>query len=202
MGTRGTYGWRLDGHDYLAYNHFDSYPPGLGTEIAAQLAELLADNTTDELRSQVRALRAVSEDSTPTPEDIAKCRQYADLSVDNRRIDNWYCLLRKAQGDMGAMLATGILLDANYFIRDSLFCEWGYVANLDDSILEVWRGFQEESDPTNRYGQDGKPCYEGGPVYYPCTCIATLPLDAGVFTAFDAWRAVYEEPEETEDQDA
>ena len=34
MGTRGICGFRFDDKDYLAYNHFDSYPSGLGVEIA------------------------------------------------------------------------------------------------------------------------------------------------------------------------
>ena len=32
---------------------------------------------------------------------------------------------------------------ANEFIQDSLFCEWGYVANLDSHELEVYRGLQK-----------------------------------------------------------
>ncbi len=33
MGTRGLYGFRKDGVNKLTYNHYDSYPSGLGKHI-------------------------------------------------------------------------------------------------------------------------------------------------------------------------
>ena len=30
MGTRGAYGFHYNGQDYITYNHYDSYPTGLG----------------------------------------------------------------------------------------------------------------------------------------------------------------------------
>jgi hypothetical protein len=60
------------------------------------------------------------------------------------------------------------------FIKDSLFCEWGYVINLDDEVLEVYRGFQTEPHK-NRYTDY---VYEsGGETYYPCKLIKFLPLN-------------------------
>lgn len=36
--------------------------------------------------------------------------------------------------------------DNNDFILDSLSCEWGYILNLDNNTLEVWKGFQKYPD--------------------------------------------------------
>jgi len=33
MGTRGSFGFRIKTKDKLAYNHFDSYPDGLGASV-------------------------------------------------------------------------------------------------------------------------------------------------------------------------
>ena len=33
MGTRGLYGFRKNGVDKVTYNHWDSYPDGLGKQI-------------------------------------------------------------------------------------------------------------------------------------------------------------------------
>lgn len=33
MGTRGAYGFYKDGQNKLTYNHFDSYPEGLGNTV-------------------------------------------------------------------------------------------------------------------------------------------------------------------------
>lgn len=56
------------------------------------------------------------------------------------------------------------------FIQNSLFCEYGYIINLDDSVLEVWKGFQKEPDDNNRYGTQQK----NG--YYPCKCVMKIDL--------------------------
>lgn len=57
------------------------------------------------------------------------------------------------------------------FIRDSLYCEYAYLVNLDSRELEFWKGFQDTPTPDNRYGtseNDG---------YYPCKLVATFPFD-------------------------
>lgn len=47
------------------------------------------------------------------------------------------------------------MIDSSHFLLDSLYCEWGYILNLDTKMLEVWRGWQTTSDPDNRYGTAG-----------------------------------------------
>ena len=37
MGTRGLYGFRKNGVDKTTYNHFDSYPDGLGADVIESL---------------------------------------------------------------------------------------------------------------------------------------------------------------------
>ena len=61
--------------------------------------------------------------------------------------------------------------DANDFIRDSLYCENGYIINLDENVFEFWIGSQKESDENNRYGM------EKHKDYHPCKCIFRIPLD-------------------------
>ncbi|MCW3162638.1 hypothetical protein [Chryseobacterium oryctis] len=36
-----------------------------------------------------------------------------------------------------------VLVDAEGFAADSLFCEWAYIVDLDNNTLEVYRGFNE-----------------------------------------------------------
>lgn len=33
MSTRGCFGWRFNGEDKIGFNHYDSYPAGLGTDV-------------------------------------------------------------------------------------------------------------------------------------------------------------------------
>jgi hypothetical protein len=39
------------------------------------------------------------------------------------------------------------LIDNYSFAKDSLFCEWTYVVDLDSEELEVYRGFNKSSVP-------------------------------------------------------
>lgn len=177
MGTRGVFGVHYDQRDKLAYNHFDSYPEGLGDELTAQLrAEIDTRGLPRALsgwRRRASAMRLVTERSTPTEEDIALCvaAGTVDLGVGDQCTNDWYCLLRGAQGDLLKLLEVGIMLDSSNFINDSLFCEWGYVLNLDAEVLEVYEGGQHAPHTNGRYSQNSP---DGG--YYPCALVLEVPL--------------------------
>lgn len=146
MGTRGAYGFRVDGKDYISYNHFDSYPSGLGVDILAQAKSLIArKGGIEALKKQVRKIRLVTNATPPTPEDIKRCEPFTDLSVSERSTSDWYCLLRKAQGRLDALVRCGVMMDSSAFLTDSLFCEYAYIINLDDGTLEFYMGFNEGS---------------------------------------------------------
>jgi hypothetical protein len=174
MGTRGSFGWRVDGQDKLCYNHFDSYPTGLGQQMV-DFCRLVED--WDKVKEKVRALENVK-DREPTEEDVEACRAYANLNVSNQNTQDWYCLLRETQGDPGAVLACGRYVENNNFILDSLFCEYAYIINLDDHTLEVYDGFQTKPHSKGRYSNHE--CEVGHPretKYHPCALVVTFPLD-------------------------
>ena len=71
------------------------------------------------------------------------------------------------------------MIDSSDFIKDSLFCEYAYIVNLDSGMLEFWKGFQKEPDPGNRYGCEvSTRCDWCDPVvcYYPCRLALEIPL--------------------------
>lgn len=167
MGTRGLVGFRLESKDYLAYNHYDSYPSGLGREVVGQLAQLNLET----LPGDVQGLALVTDDTPITKDIVERLKAYTELHVSEQSTEDWYCLLHGAQGSLVAYLEIGLMPDNAAFIRDSLFCEWAYIVNLDTVKLEIWRGFQKLPDPNNRYGQEAD---DSG--YYPCTMLAQFPL--------------------------
>jgi hypothetical protein len=152
MGTRGCWGYVIDGEPKLTYNHWDSYPSGLGVEIVAHVQRHTDD--LDALRKQVRALRLVGKDDKPTPGERDQLAGHADLNVSTGSLDEWYVLLRNLQGDPDGTLAAGYMIDSRDFPTDSLFCEWAYVIDLDAEMLEVYRGFQEEPH-VGRFAPEG-----------------------------------------------
>ena len=147
MSTRGCFGVRVDEVDHLMYNHSDSYLGWLGVELVRQI------RTADlkEWKRKARELKGIDDEgAAPTPEEIERLHEIvwpADHGIGGKR----YELYRPMQGNLGMMLNTGFYLRANEFMRDSLFCEWAYVVNLDTQKLEIYRGGQHKRHKQGRY---------------------------------------------------
>jgi hypothetical protein len=171
MGTRGVYGFRFRGQDKLTFNYDNSGPSCLGGQILAFVRETPAES----MRGIFDRITLVDDDD---PEDSPseglqeKYREFSDRTVSPSGLypADWCRLLRKAQGDLG-VYAQGVrhMPDYSSFIKNSLFCEYGYIVNLDAEALEFWLGNQKEPDPGCRYGvvsdEDG---------YYPCRMTGAL----------------------------
>lgn len=147
MGTRGAIGFIVDGKEKVTYNHYDSYPSSLGLEVL----EFIAKTKIEEIREGARKIEIVDEGSKPSAEQKARLKEFTDLGVAGQSDDDWYCLLRQAQGNLGAHLKCGVMTDSHQFLSDSLFCEWAYLINLDTGKLEVYRGFNRNPKGAGRY---------------------------------------------------
>ena len=181
MGTRGVWGFHKNGKDKLTYNHFDSYPEGLGEVMVNFIDNVPALG----LSRFCDDIILVDEESTPSKksQEFYKKHGVANLNVGNRSTEDWYCLLRELQGEPEKLYSLWDetkhkvhIVDNNSFIRDSLFCEYGYIVNLDNNTLEFYVGFQKKPQEGNRYQAitDGK---EEEDFYYPCKLAKSFPLD-------------------------
>jgi len=179
MGTRGAFGYRIDGADKVAYNHFDSYPDGLGRT----MLEYIGAHTAEQMAEAARRIVLVGEDESPPPEMVDRYARYANRGmgwgVDNGKPTHWYTLLREAQGEPKAF-HDGLdhMIDGAAFLADSLFCEWAYIVNLDDGALEVYRGFQRAKGKgryahLHRKNRDGTDNTE----YFGVSLLDAVPLD-------------------------
>lgn len=174
MGTAGFIGFVVDGTEKIAYNHWDSYPEGLGKDVLKWLRHVHLGGA----RRLAGELRVVGSGSAPTAEDVERLRDYADLGVGSQSIDDWYVLLRRTQGNPAAMLDAGVIEDASEFPADSLYAEWGYIIDFDAQSFEVYKGFQKEPHTGERFSNRTMPERAGGlsATYYPVRCVATWPL--------------------------
>lgn len=142
MSTRGVYGFRKNGIEKLTYNHCDSYPDWLGEKMAMYCAS----HTLDELNKICDAIVLVQEDSRPTKEQIALCASMGllDLGVSTGRVDEWYCLLREAQGEpmvWDRFIKEGhapLMIDNHSCMDPDSWCEYAYIINLDKNVLEFY----------------------------------------------------------------
>ena len=152
MGTRGIYGYRKNKQDKLMYNHYDSYPEGLGQN----MLEYIKMYSNKEINDICDSIKFVENDKN------FQIQQEMKGKIQSREV-----YLSSFHKD-----STILMPEDNGFIKDSLFCEWGYIVNLDTECLEVWRGFQIVSQKGNRYGR--KKNSDG---YYPCRLMAEIPFD-------------------------
>lgn len=173
MGTRGLYGLRKNGMDKTSYNHFDSYPEGLGADIV----QFILHHSIQQLNDFYDRIIMVDEDASPTAEEIERCKanNSINLSVSTKSTDDWYCLLRKFQGELESLYWEdyAYMIDGHDFIKNSLFCEYAYIINLDTNMLEFYEGFCEHPQKGNRYGTE---CDNDG--YYPCRLVKEIPIDS------------------------
>lgn len=175
MGTRGLWAIRKGGKDKAAYNHWDSYPTGLGDEVINFIKRM----GVAKLNNLFDLIVTVDEDSSPTKEQIGICKRngWYDKSVSSGSDHEWYCLLRNLQGNFkdyekAQQSATPIFMIQRIdFIRDSIFCEYAYIINLDNNTLEYYVGAQRRPQNGNRYGVT--PVEED---YYPCRMVKSYDL--------------------------
>ena len=99
MGTRGLIGFIIAAQRHASYNHFDSYPSGLGADIVKFILSL-SDEEIDKMVKVVSDLKWVDGDVEPSAEiqEHYVKAGFSDLSVGRQSTADWYCLLRKVQG--------------------------------------------------------------------------------------------------------
>lgn len=158
MGTRGFVGVVVDNTVKTSYNHWDSYPSGLGSTTLEALRKRLDESDLESLASKARDLKMVDEDARPSAQEIAIFRKYSNPNVGGSldqptdgEVHNYYQLLRELQGNLLGMLDVGLATDAKDFPLNSLFCEWGYLVDFDKNVFEVYRGFQTERHDQGRW---------------------------------------------------
>jgi len=158
MGTRGAIGFFKDGKGKITYNHFDSYPEGIGVKILKEIRGF----SVKELKKVFDNLVLIEdENKKPTKKEIEEFKKWSNPSVgdssDNTNINTYYQLLRDVQGTLKPYLTgeVNLIIDNEKFLKDSLFCEWAYIINLDKEVLEVWKGFKK-TPQENRYKETEK----------------------------------------------
>lgn len=170
MGTRGAWGFRIDGKDKVSYNHYDSYPEWLGvTLIKGIKAEPLfthADGL-EALKYRVRMINLLTcDDDDPIPPPIRK-----DIAAFLGKDDfaghpSWYGVLPRADRlDYYLQPSVVFMIDSQTFLNSSLYCEYAYILNFDTCKLEYYEGYNELANlkRKGRYAQEDHIRLSGSP---------------------------------------
>lgn len=155
MSTRGYLGIQKKEELKGQYNHFDSYiEGGLGQSLVEYLNSIDKERLTNILSETFDYIELVDENTKPTQEQIEYCIKngLVDINVGDQSLEDWYCLLRLTQGDLEQYVERKCkyMLNGNNFLKDDIFCEYGYVINLDTNKLDIYTfGSLNNSYPLN-----------------------------------------------------
>lgn len=151
MGTRGAYGLRKNGKDKITYNHFDSDPDWLGKAIV----EFIQTTPVEEIKKIFDKLVMVDDAASPAPRTAKLYQESLNSSVGGGTKLTWYNYLRGGQGNLSFYKDKKHIhmIDSHEFIKDSLFCEYAYIINLDTEQLEFYTGFNKNKGANGRYAK-------------------------------------------------
>lgn len=171
MSTRGLMGHKLNGQYHGTYNHDGSYPAGLGKKVIDFILLMNKAEKWEQLINKLPQMQIIDENKDALPELAEHYEQkFGSGGLWGHSKAEWYNLLRKLQGTGYYWAITEGMLehmpDNIDFIRDSLFCEYAYIINLDDMTLELYCGWQKKMPPNSPFkrlkGNEYAPCKKIG----------------------------------------
>lgn len=128
------------------YGQWDGYPEGQGNTVVDFLRK---EMDKDRFIAALRECRFLTEkeykdkwtECGADPDD-----DFVNMEVANRFKGKYPQLSRDTGGGILALIQNGAreLKNSLDFAGNSLFCEWAYLLDMDNEVLEVYRGFNTE----------------------------------------------------------
>ena len=129
MDTKGFFGFILHGIRYLIYveNNADNLYDELAEEICIIIHYY---RNIEEVKNAFQKLKIVTENDTPSDEDIENTQYFHKLTISDR--SSWHCLLSKCQGSFIKVLESGYLLHSN----EKYLYGYIFIWNLDEDTIQ------------------------------------------------------------------
>lgn len=138
MGTNASYGIKKDGKLKSMYCHYDGYISGLGRD----LIDTIKFYGVDKISNAFDKIKLVSANGKPpTDKEITICEEngWCDFTVSTGKRDDWYCLLRLTQGDLGKLLDADENTPLFGYYSKMGRAYYDYLIDLDKNIFYVLR---------------------------------------------------------------
>lgn len=181
MGTRNLVAVIHKGEYKIAqYGQWDGYPSGQGSEVCNFLQTKMDLNKFKQAVGECKFLtdKEISErwiECGASPDS-----DFVSMDISSKFKQTYPALSRDAGATVLEMVQNGArhLKNSVDFAADSLFCEWAYVVDLDNEVLEVYKGFNKaELEDGERFKAFDK--YEPDhrtEKYYPVKLVKKLPF--------------------------
>ena len=175
MHSNGVFGFTKDNITKVTYNRSEIYPSVLG-EVIIQYIKEHSDDQFNNLFSKIKLL---SKNDLEKPIKDFLTNDQMKYFLLNGYMHRYKPFETTSLFFLNNYFGIGyeifeknlLILNAENFLLDSLFCEYGYIINLDTNKLEIWKGFQKRPNITNKYGTTAN---QYG--YYPCKIIKEISL--------------------------
>lgn len=170
MGTRNITIVKLDDEYKVAqYGQWDGYPGGQGKVILEFLKKFDRETFIKNLRltkfiSREELRNLFDKESSRANDEYKFFKYHPQFSRDTAA-----GILDLIQEGKALQLFNEI-----NFVNDSLFCEWGYVIDLDNNTFEVYTGFNQNPLPESERFYSKEPNNDG---YYPIKLLKSYSLD-------------------------
>ena len=171
MGTRHIIMVIVDGKTKVSqYGQWDGYLEGQGATILDFIEDIYLANQIDKFKDKVRLCTSLTD----------------QVRIDNiNNTPDWPRVYPHLSRDAGGAILDMIFksnglelwLDNN-FAYDSLMCEFGYVIDLDNEVVEVYKGFNRDplQEDERFYKQDFEPSDAIPTKYYPIKLAFKIPF--------------------------
>lgn len=186
MGTRHLIGVVADGDFKIAqYGQWDGYFSGQGATVCEFIrAQLRSPEGRSYFRNQLNKCRFISSEERERlwnriPDTKPAQNGWASYE-DGKRFGQRYPSLTRDTGAKILFLVQQAteevpLSDARSFAGDSLFCEFAYILDMDNEVLEVYTGFNKKPVPEGERFSTMSPSKDD-PEYYPIRLLLKMPF--------------------------
>jgi len=160
------------------YGQWDGYPSGQGMTAL----EFLRSKSLKKFKKKLKLVRFATEEDEGEVKSFMESIGVTDGWMDMNQAGKYHQKYPLLTRDNGAQILQMIqdnnepifLTDSSGFAKDSLFCEWAYVIDLDNNTFEVFEGFNQSAlDEGERFHGDKSEDSE----YFPVRGVKIYPLD-------------------------
>ena len=172
MNNKGCWGFHrgIENATKVTLNNLDAYPEFLGHDVVT----FVKSSSLKQLNEIFDTIILTNHHDNPTKQQLKECKKITGLKVSKKTHYTWQYVLEDSQGKPN-LYKKGLkyMLNAKNFTTDNFRYDWAYIINLDENILEIYKGGNKKAPRScSRYTTTIPK--EG---FYSCEIVTAFPLE-------------------------